>query len=78
MSKSSHTKTRRNQEQALIAALGMSPDIIQAGVEEFMESFKKVVLQALLQSEVNELAGLPYQRSEERRCAGVPRRGQHS
>ncbi|MDZ4836218.1 MAG: hypothetical protein SGJ27_20765 [Candidatus Melainabacteria bacterium] len=58
MNKSSHTKTRRKQQQAVITALGLSPDVVQEGVNEFIDDFKRVLLEALLQSEVNTVVGI--------------------
>ncbi len=64
MTKSSHTKTRRNQQQELIAALGLTPNVAQVGVDLFMEDFKRVLLESLLQSEVNKLTGRPFERNQ--------------
>lgn len=66
MSKSSHTKTRRTQQQALITALGLTPNAIQAGVDLFMDDLKRVLLESLLQSEVNRLVGQPFERKQGR------------
>lgn len=68
MTKSSHTKTRRNQQQALITALGLTPHAVQHGVDLFMEDFKRVLLESLLQSEVNKLVGLPFERNQGRKA----------
>lgn len=69
MDKSSHTKERRTVYQALIETLGVSPEAIQNGVDLFLTDFRTMILEVLMESEVNELIGLPYERSPKKRTA---------
>ncbi len=66
MNKSSHTKSQRAKQQALIAALGLTPEVLQDGVNAFLENLKRLLLESLLQSEVNEIVGRPFKRKHGR------------
>lgn len=64
--KKEHLNIRKKQQEQLAIGMFDYRKALEAGVTEYLNEFKKHFLETLLQAEVNDRAGLPYERNENR------------